>query len=267
MKQPQRPQGARGPTEVDDRKTTLAALAQAVRRVERSWGGGSSVAGETFSSSCPALDALLPQGGLPRGALVEWLTWGSAGGAGTLAWIAARQARQQGGAVVVLDRAGHFYPPAAAAWGIDLNHLIVVRAATPADEIWALDQALRCRGVAAAWIEVARLEARWFRRLQLAAEQGGGTGLLVRPAEVRHEPTWSALQLLAQPRAGSGRGSGPRLRVQVARCRGAVGGETVELEMDDVTGAVRAVSQHETPALHPAAELAHSASGRLSARA
>src|SRR5829696_2930967 len=76
-----------------------------------------------FSCGAAAVDRLLPGGGLQHGMLIEWLAGanGAVGsGAATLGLLGAREACQEGGALVVIDRAQTFYPPAAAAWGIDL---------------------------------------------------------------------------------------------------------------------------------------------------
>ena len=138
------------------------------------------------SSGCAALDRLLPAGGFRRGTLVEWLSTSSGSGAGTLAILVAREAASEGGAVVIVDRPHQFYPPAAAALGIRLEQTIVVRPDTKRDEIWALDQSLRCPGVAAVWSPLSdRLDQRDFRRLQLAAETGNCLGLLLRSSAVR----------------------------------------------------------------------------------
>ena len=130
-----------------------------------------------------------------------------------------------------------FYPPAAAALGIDLERTLVIRAGRARDEMWALDQALRCRSVSAVCATVDQLDWRWFRRLQLAVENGGGLGLLIRPARVRGQPSWSQVQLLVQPRPSQGP---RRLRVEVTRCQGLASGGVVELEMEDVSGRMSA---------------------------
>jgi protein ImuA len=80
-----------------------------------------------------------------------------------------------------------------------LEQLIVVRAGNAAANLWALDQALRCRAVAAvlAWPE--KLDGRVFRRLQLAAEEGGGLGLLIRPDAARYDPSWADVRILVEP--------------------------------------------------------------------
>jgi len=224
-----------------------------------------------ISTACHELDRLLPEGGLRRGTLVEWLATGG-GGAGSLAVGVAAEACRTGGTLVVIDAREQFYPPAAARAGIDLKQTILVRPQNAADEMWAVDQTLRTSGVAAVLCWLDRLAARDFRRLQLAAETAAGLGLLVRPAAAREEPSWADVRFFVTP-LGSGAqasgdhtvsgtfGSSPtnhstaarqpkvpdtfgkatarRLRVELLRLRGAPAGQTVELEIDNETGAVR----------------------------
>jgi protein ImuA len=201
--------------------------------------------GAAVSSGCEPLDRLLPGRGFRRGTLVEWLAIGEGSGAETLALHAAREACRDGGALVVLDRAQQFYPPAAARLGIELERMILVRARNQADHAWALDQALRCPAVAAvlAWPE--KLDEHTFRRLQLAVEQAGGLGLLVRPERVRHEPSWAEVRLLVEPRPAPAPEARRRLSVCLLRSPGGTSGRSVELEIDD-----------ETHPLHPASPLA-----------
>ena len=187
------------------------------------------------SSGCPPLDGILPEGGFHRGTLTEWLADGDGAGATTLAVLAAREACRQGGTLVVVDADGGFYPPAAVRLGIAPGQLLVVRAEQRADHDWALDQALRCPAVAAvlAWPEspAGRLDDRTFRRLQLAAEAGGSLGLLVRPAESRHAPSWADVRLLVQPQPAESHRR--RLRIVLLRCRGSREGRGIQVELDD----------------------------------
>jgi len=210
-------------------------------------------------SGCGPLDRLLPERGFRRGSLVEWLADGEGTGAGLLAMLCAREAAGDGGAVVVIDQAREFYPPAAVRLGIEPARLIVVHAVGAADNAWALDQTIRAAGVAVviAWPEEHgnRPAGKSFRRLQLAAEQSGVLGLLIRPAVVRHEPSWADARLLIEPLALRSRNR-RRLRIHLLRCRGGTGGRSVEVEIDD-----------ETHTVHPAAELAHPTACRRAAGA
>ena len=213
------------------------------------------------SSGCGPLDRLLPGRGLRRGTLAEWLAEGEGNGATALALGAACAACRDGGALVVLDRSREFYPPAAVRLGIELENLIVVYAAAEADNIWALDQALRCPGVAAVVAWPQRLDGRTFRRLQLAAEESGSLGLLMRPATVRHEPSWADVRLLIEPLpAGSLPAEFPpteplqsdkrRLRIHLLHCRHGGNGRCVDVEIDDETHTVYLVARLADPTAH-----------------
>src|SRR5262245_30627972 len=276
------------PSSLQARETLVSSLRREVARLEMSQPAEDE---RPVSTGSPALDGLLPAGGLRRGTLVEYLTGGSGNGAGTLALSAAREACQERRALVVVENGGsagaspsRFYPPAAAAWGIDLSVVLVLRPASKADVVWALDQALRCKGVGAVWARSDRLDVRDFRRLQLAAECGGTMGLLTRPARLRGQPTWADVQWEVRGRKDEGRRlkaekrlrrssfTPPpssfrgllawRLEVELVRCRGAAGGEKVLLELDEAAGVWREVSDEATHSLSVFSGLADSTAAR-----
>jgi protein ImuA len=185
----------------------------------------------------PGLADCLPEGGLPAGALVEVLCADPGAGAWTLALLLAERARGNHKALVVADARGWFYPPAASRLGVDLEQCIVVRPASSRDGAAAIRQALHCAAVGAAlgWFD--RLSSSEGRRLQLAAETGGGVGFLLRPATARRAPSFAVLRLLIQPMPAPD--FPRRVGVEVVRCRGAAGGQSLVLEIDDATGDVR----------------------------
>lgn len=232
--------GSKPPDEAAARAEIVAALAEQLRDLEGE--RFATGAGETISTGLAAIDRILPDGGLRRGTLVEWLGATAAGaarrkcvadasGAGTLALIAARSALQAGGALVVIDRARRFFPPAAMAWGIPLERLIVVRPASAADEAWAADQCLRSRSVAAVWLPLETAEEHTLRRWQLAAETSGALGLLVRSARARSEPSWAELRLGVQPLSKSTADRSRRLCVELLRARSGTAGKMAEVDL------------------------------------
>jgi protein ImuA len=257
----------------DGLRGLVAALRRQVERLEKPQPLADD---RVLSTGSPALDALLPGGGLRRGSLVEYLSPGAGSGTGTLALCAAREACAGGRALVVVDRRRTFYPPAAIGWGIDLASLLILQPADDAAELWVIDQALRCPGVGAVYAPCGSLDVRDFRRLQLAAETGGTLGILLRPARLRGQPTWADVQWRIDPcrehslwRSGRiPRGSSSaradsthptwQLRVELARCRGAPVGQSVDLELDETTGLWQSASSRYAPhSLHsPAARLA-----------
>ncbi len=257
---------------MDSRQTVVDRLAKQVRGVEIS---GRSISGpeNLFSSGCEAMDRHLPGGGYQGGMIVEYLRCQPACGANYLALSAARQAMQASmGFLVIVDFAQRFYPPAALAMGIDLRRLVLVQPKSVADGLWAIDQALRCSAVAAVVADVERMDDRAARRVQLAAEQGGGVGLLIRGAEARTQPSWAEIQWLVRSRASSTtevvqrQSAQPvthcnaqrRVHLQLVRARGGRSGASVQIEIDSVRGELREVVRHEqTAAVHLAAQLAH----------
>jgi|SRR5580704_15440451 hypothetical protein len=236
----------------------------------------SSSSEKVISTGVEALDLLLPDAGFREGALIEWLA--EAGSGDQLALLTAAPALGTDRFLIVIDSEATFYPPAAAALGIDLERLILVRPRkfarpmknprtvspstgtasagaaarreTPnAETLWALEQTLQSRGVAVTYCRLERMDARVFRRLQLAAERGGGLGFLIRAPSARNEPSWSDVRLWVEPAPGESRPqelplSGRRWRVEVLRCRrGAAGQRSILLEYNDATHT-----------LHPAAD-------------
>jgi protein ImuA len=223
----------------------LDMLRREIIRLEEARRGGSR---ETVSTGCGPLDELLPERGMRRGTLAEWLAVGDGTGSSTLALLCAREACRDGGTLIVLDSRREFYPPSAVRLGIALEQLIVVRAGDAAENLWALDQALRCRAVAAVLAWPDKLDGRVFRRLQLAAEEGGGLGLLIRPDAARYAPSWADVRVLVEPLPStSPRNARRRLRACLLRCRGGTEGRSMDLEIDDETHSVHLAARLAEP--------------------
>lgn len=179
------------PPAANDRdKPLLPGLREQVRRLERAHSVQRARRG-SMSLGLPQIDALLPEGGLLTGALHEieagpapsgrvaahdGAALGFAAflmsrfGSGTLLWC-----RQPGG---MFDAPP--YAPALAAW-IDPARLIMVTARREDDLFWAMEEGLRCRGIAAVLGETRAADPTAGRRLSLAAEKNGVPALLLRP--------------------------------------------------------------------------------------
>ncbi len=178
----------------------VQSLAKQVRLMETA---GRAVHGERcISSGIEALDRCLPDGGYAAGSLVELLRERSASGATFLALLTARQAMANGKYLVVVDRERRFYAPAMLSMGIAMDRVIVVHPESESELVWSIDQSLRSSGVGAVLAEIGRLDDRGARRLQLAAERGGGIGLLIRQSKMGlGMPSWADVQWCVRPRA------------------------------------------------------------------
>jgi protein ImuA len=241
------------------RSEVLRALAQRIQEIE---GNVPSRRQPPLSLGIGPVDALLPNGCLPAGSLVELLSTADGAGAWTLSLLMAKHVCGEWKVLVLVDGERCFYPPGAAQLGIDLERSLVVRPRTRRDCLLATNQALRCRGVGAVvgWHDQLRtLDA---RRLQAAAEAGGGVGFVLRPAQALQAPSFANLRLVITPlavgsdpiyRVGAARPdkSGHyerQIRVDVVRCRGGRDGRSVLLEIGNEPGDVRALSEVAPPA-------------------
>ncbi len=135
----------------------------------------------------PALDAALG-GGLPRGCLQEVIPAdGGAAAAGFAAFLLARlvsQAEERGRGVLWASLGeGDLYPPGLARFGLDPAAMILLSAPSPAELLWAMEEALRSPALAGVVGEVDRIDLTAGRRLQLAAAAGGGVGFLLLRAD------------------------------------------------------------------------------------
>ena len=157
----------------------LKELRAQLRMLER--GAGAAMA--PLALDLPALDAHLG-GGLARGCLHEEAGAMDDGAAlGFCVALAGRLAAER--PVLWCQSEFDVYAPGLAAFGLDPARLILVRARRPADRLWAMEEGLRCQALAAGVIEFGDLDMTAGRRLQLAAEASGVTGLVLHPEGLR----------------------------------------------------------------------------------
>jgi protein ImuA len=207
----------------------------------------------SFQDVGPTVVSAIQQGSSPElgvrpGGIVEWLVARPGAGAATCALQIMSRFSGGRGVWAVVDPARECYVPALTGWDINPRRTLVLRPATLQETCWAIEQCLRCPGVAATWAWVdERISARVHRRWQLAAEVGGGVGLFFRPVLARQEAVWADLRLLVTPRAG-GEGETRRVQIEVLYRRGGKGGRAQVWEIDHAAGIVRLVPQVADPA-------------------
>ena len=176
----------------------------------------------------PALDAALG-GGLAMGRLHEVAGAEDGAAAGFCAVLLGRLAAASGKPVLWCG-GGDLYAPGLGAFGLDPGAVILALAAGRAELLWAIEEGLRCRGLAAVLGEADKVDLAAGRRLQLAAEAGGATGLLLgRPRDASASGI-TVTRWRVAPAPG-----GPHWRVELLRCRGGAPGSWL-MEWDDATG-------------------------------
>jgi protein ImuA len=189
----------------------IARLREEIRRIER------APARRDGRVPCGlgGVDAALPGGGFPRGAISE-LSGGPASGktAVALALVASLGPEEL---AAYVDGRGELYPPAAAARGVDLARLLVVRppardpraqAAGTAEVdvrpgLWAAEALLASGAFGAVIVDLpvpVRLPGAdaVARRLQAAAERGGAVGLWLAPGRGLRIPAAVRIEIAAE---------------------------------------------------------------------
>jgi len=195
-------------------------------RLEQRARGEPPVAAGSSSSALrsghAALDALLPGGGWPLGALTELLSDHCGIGELELLLQALGTLARRGRCLAWIAPPYVPYAPALVQHGLPLQQLLWIRTEGPQAALWATEQALRCPAVGAVLAWSGHIVDRSLRRLQLAAESGQTLGILHRPAAAAREPSPAALRLQLQPldeelevevKKSRGGRAGPRLRV------------------------------------------------------
>lgn len=190
-------------------------------------------AGAVLPSGYALLDAALPGGGWPVGALCELLQPPAQHHEwrlllpGLRACMRAHAQTQVGSRAcsVVLVGAPHTpFGPGLMAWGLDVRQLLWLKVESARERLWASEQALRCAGVQAvlAWLPTVRSSE--LRRLHLAAQAHDKFLFVMRPAASRDEASPAVLRLLAQQAAGTA------LALQVLKRRGPPLTQTLQLD-------------------------------------
>jgi protein ImuA len=202
--------------------STLAARALPDFANANVWRAGElgSASVQTIATGYAALDAVLPGGGWPQGALIEVLQpqagvheWGLVAPA-----LAALQARAAGELTVLVGTPWLPFGPALGARAMDMRRLLSIQG-KPGDApslLWATREALQCADVQSvlAWLPDAR--SAHVRRLQIAAHAHNKLLFVFRPQRAQHESSPAPLRLRVEGVAGEA----GMLRVDVFKRRG-----------------------------------------------
>jgi protein ImuA len=205
-------------------------LEEDARLQGRLWRGSSlgRAADTTLPSGFTGLDAELPGGGWPMRSVTELLTPQS----GVLEWRllapalrdwwaaqalppsspGRRQAAPALRTLLLVNPPHTPHLPGLQGLGLPASALIWVSAATPAEALWATEQAVKSRVAVLAWLPEARPEQ--IRRLQVSALSSDAPVFLMRPERARQQSSAAPLRLVVRP------GDGWSLAVHLLKRRG-----------------------------------------------
>ena len=216
-----------------------ATLRETVRRLERAH-SARRAGRQAVPLGIPDIDALLPggptMGGLLTGALHEIEAGPTPSGRvaphdgaalGFAAHLLGRFAAARAGTLLWCRRDNGPsdappYAPALAAW-FDPARLLVVTVRRDEDLCWAMEEGLRCSGLAAVLGETRAADPTAGRRLSLAAEKSGLPALLLRPqpapAQAVCTTRWRVASAASRSTPGLSDVGAPRWRLELRRNR------------------------------------------------
>lgn len=192
---------------------------------------GRQASPRVLQTGFPRLDAALHEGGWPLGALTELLPRVPGQAELRLLAPALQAAMARPGFLILVDPPGLPHAPAWGAAGVALDRVVVVRPGSPRDWLWTVDQAARAGQPAVlAWPGRVGLDGKSLRRLQIAAEEGGGLLVLSRRPSKAEEPSPAALRLRMGVGVNVGSGPGP-LQIDILKQRGHWGGQSLQVAL------------------------------------
>ena len=131
------------------------------------------------------IESAFPNAVFPVGCTHEFLTSSIENTAATNGFIGVLLSKlmQFDGAAIWISASRTLFPASLKRFGVEPNKIIFVDLKDERDVLYAIEEALKCKQIAAVIGEIKNIGFKESRRLQLAAEQSRVTGLLI-----RHQP-------------------------------------------------------------------------------
>lgn len=171
-------------------------------------------------------EAAFPNSIFPAGAIHEFLNTEPEYAAACGGFIGGllQSLMKHGGACLWISTSRTLFPPSLKAFGVEPDRIIFVDLYHEKDVLWAMEEALKCEGLAAVIAEVGEIGMTASRRLQLAVEKSRVTGLILRNDAQKLTTTacaarWQIKPAESQPEDGMPGLGFPRWHVELLKVR------------------------------------------------
>jgi len=147
------------------------------------------------------VNTAFPNGVFPTGVIHEFLCPLTEQAAATSGFVSALTGSlmQFGGACIWISVSRTLFPPSLKTFGIEPHRVVFIDLQRTKDALWALEEALKCEGLAAVIAELPEIGFTQSRRLQLAVEQSKVTGFILRTSSRSVGTTASAARWQITP--------------------------------------------------------------------
>jgi protein ImuA len=188
-----------------------------------------------------------PNASFPLAAVHEFLSIGKEESAATTGFISVLLAAlmKDVGATIWISSYRNIFPPALKSFGIIPDKIIFIHLNKQQEICWAMEEALKCRGVAAVIGEMPEISFTISRRLQLAVEHSGVTGFILRNNPKNINTTacvtrWKITPIPSQLEGGMPGVGFPRWKVELLKVRN---GYPANWEIEFVGGRMKQVTR------------------------
>lgn len=185
-----------------------------------------AIIGTTGNIGLGPVEAAFPNSIFPKGAIHEFLSLVPEHAAACGGFIAGllKALMEQGGACLWISASRMLFPPSLKVFGVEPDRIIFVDLQREKDVLWAMEEALKCEGLAAVIAEVQDISLTASRRLQLAVEKSGVTGLVIRNDARRLSTTaciarWQITPVASKLEDGMPGVGFPRWKVELLKVR------------------------------------------------
>lgn len=129
-----------------------------------------------------SVEEAFPNGVFPVGSVHEFISRSRENAAASSGFISGLLAKlmKNGGVCIWISTVGALFPPSIKAFGVEPDRVIIINMRREKDVLWAMEEALKCEGIAAVIAELQELDFVQSRRLQLAVEKSRVTGFVLR---------------------------------------------------------------------------------------
>lgn len=173
-----------------------------------------------------AMESAFPDAIFPLGAVHEFVCAAPEQAAASTGFMAAliSSIMKKGGASIWISHKRNLFPPALKFFGIDPHRIIFIDLIREQDVLWAMEEALKCEGLAAVIGEMRNIDFTASRRLQLAVEQSNVTGFILHHTNKKAAPTtcisrWHITSLQSDTEDGLPGVGYPRWNVHLQKIR------------------------------------------------
>lgn len=139
-------------------------------------------AGTELDLALGPVAAAFPNNCFPQGVVHEFISQGPEAAAATSGFVNCLLGglMKGGKAGVWISGTRNLFPPGLKAFGVAPDQIIFIDLPRRREQLWAMEESLKCEGLAAVVAEIPEIDFTASRRLQLAVEKSRVTGFLLR---------------------------------------------------------------------------------------